>query len=56
MIVPGVLDTSAQTRYFEQQFSQLLAAQFADKTVDVFISGCTSDGVFTRALRVTTER
>ena len=56
VIVAGVLDTSAQTKYFEQQYSMLLAAQFAEKPVTVFISGCTSDGRWPRALRVTTQQ
>ena len=42
-----------QNIYFEQQFSQLLAAQHAGDSVTVFISGCTSDGNWPRAIRVT---
>ena len=54
VIVAGVLPTSNQTMYFEQQYAQLLASQHANKNVSVFISGCTSDGRWPRALRVTT--
>lgn len=56
VIYAGNNPDGLQRQYWEQQFSLLLAAQQSNSNVTVFISGCTEDGVWPRAVRVTTFR
>ena len=39
---------------FELQFSMLLAAQHADESISVWVSGCSQDGNYPVATRITT--
>ena len=56
VIVSGVLNSAGGVIpgniYFDQQYSMLLAAKYSGDTVDAWISGCTEDGKFPRAARL----
>lgn len=47
--------TSVQKVYFDQQYSLLLASLQAGKSVSLWTSGCTVDGKFTVATRVSSD-
>jgi len=58
VIYSGALSSTSvvpQNLYFEQQYSMLLAAQHAGDTVSVFVSGCTADGKWPKANRITSK-